>query len=253
MRVRDRRAVHPVLESVEERQLLSGLTASMLASKHPTPAAIQRIPAHFSGADRTPSVSPAGPIVTPPGVPQGNTFKNNTATTLLGTGEPTPRELAREAYQSSFAGRIYTGPGRFSDQGTTYYYRGLGTSTYFLHGDFNMAIITPKDPEASFLGSVIMNDKNTNSSGVQGFIVFGDRSAVDRLGRPTHLSFTADPNIYSGAFFVEAAEGTLDIKYGAKNAIAVRFKGRVYTSGLTNPLVNQDLYSRQGRPLRLHR
>ena len=115
-----------------------------------------------------------------------------------------------------------------------------------------MAVVTPTDPNAPFLGEAVLNDKSTNSAGIQGLILTGARTDVDSLGRPTHLTFTADPNIYSGVFFVDAAEGTIDIHYGAKGAITASFHGLVYTSGLTSPLVNQDLYARNGRPLRFH-
>jgi hypothetical protein len=121
-----------------------------------------------------------------------------------------------------------------------------------LHGDFDMGIVTPLDPNKPFLGEAVLQDKNNNSQAIQGFILTGNRTSVDSLGRPTHLTFEADPNIYSGAFFVQAAEGSVDITYGPRNTIAVRFTGLVYTSGLTNPLVNQDMYARHGRPLRNH-
>ena len=69
----------------------------------------------------------------------------------------------------------------------------------------------------------MLNDKSTNSSAIQGLILTGSRTDVDSHGRPTKMTFTADPNVYSGAFFVEAAQGTVSIKYGPNNAIAVRF------------------------------
>jgi len=262
VRDRDRRPLRPTIERMEERQLLSGLMASMAAQKlHPT-----AVPPSFVGGIHAESGGGAGgaggegtgggggtgnrsPYTYPP---TGNGFADNSSSPLLGKGTPTPGELAREAYRASFGGRYYSGPGRFSDQGTTYFYRGLGTSTTFLHGDFTMAVVTPTDPTVPFQGSAILSDKNTNSSGVQGLILSGLRSDVDAQGRPTRLRFVADPNIYAGAFYVEAAEGTVDIKYGANDKIKVTFHGRVYTNGLTNPLTNQDLYARQGRPLRFH-
>ena len=122
----------------------------------------------------------------------------------------------------------------------------------YLHGDFNMAIVTPVDPSAPFLGEAVLNDKSTNSSGIHGLTLTGSRTEVDSQGRPTKLTFTADPNIYSGAFFGEAGQGSVAIKYGPKNAATVRFDGLIYTSGLASPLVNQDLYARHGRPVRYH-
>lgn len=249
MGIRDRRAIRPVMESMESRELLSGIIASMAANQSPTVSAFQELAireaAGVKGAIPVYSGNTGGPS-------QGNGFQNNTSSPLLGNGTPTAHELAREAYKASFSGRVYTGPGRFTSQGTTYYYRGLGTSTFFLHGDFDMAIVTPTDPNAPFQGEAVLNDKSTNSSGIQGLVLTAPRTAVDSQGRPTQLTFTADPNIYSGAFFVQAGQGTVTIKYGARNAISVKFQGLIYTNGLTNPLVNQDLYARQGRPVRNH-
>lgn len=259
---RERRPLRPVIERMEGRQLLSGLMASMAAQKlHPTatpPVLAGRLHAESGGGAGGAGGGGSGggggagtrnPYTYPP---SGNGFVNNASSPLIGQGAPTPGELARETYRASFAGRYYTGPGRFSDQGTTYFYRGLGTSTYFLHGDFTMAVVTPTDPSLPFQGEAILSDKNTNSAGIQGFILSGLRTDVDSQGRPTRLRLVADPNVYSGAFFVQAAEGTVDIKYGAIDKIKVTFQGRVYTNGLTNPLTNQDLYGRQGRPLRFH-
>ena len=178
-------------------------------------------------------------------------MNNNTNTPLLGNGFPTAAELARETFHAAFTGRYYSGPGRFTSQGTTYYYRGLGGSNMFLHGDFDMAIITPVGAGGQLTGEAVLEDKSTNSSGIQGLILTGSRTAVDSQGRPTQMTFTADPNIYSGVF-VEAGQGTVTIKYGARNAIKVNFDGLLYTTGLTSPLVNQDLYARHGRPIPFH-
>jgi hypothetical protein len=246
MGYRDRRAARPSLERIEARELLSGVIAAMVASEPPRINAYQALATHMSANGSLPVYSGNT------GSSTGNGLTNNSSSPLLGNGAPTPAELARETFKAAFSGRFYTGPGRFSSQGTTYYYRGLGGSTFFLHGDFNMAVVTPTDPNAPFLGEAVLNDKSTNSAGIQGLILSGARTDVDSLGRPTHLTFTADPNVYSGVFFVDAAAGTVDIRYGAKGAITASFHGLVYTSGLTNPLVNQDLYARNGRPLRFH-
>lgn len=253
-----RRAFRLWVEAVETRQLLSGLIAAMAAEAPPVPSAFNQIERRAIAASAaTPTgvqslAEQTGATAVQGGPQVGNGFTGNTNSSLLGAGTPTPQELLREAYHATFVGRDYTGPGRFSDQGTTYFYRGLGSSNYFLHGDFDMAVVTPTDPTAPFIGEAILNDKNTNSSAVQGLILTGSRADVDAQGRPTKLTFQADPNIYAGIFYVDAAQGTVNITYGARNAIHVTFEGRVYTSGLTSPLVNQDLYARHGRPLPYH-
>ena len=67
-------------------------------------------------------------------------------------------------------------------------------------------------------------------------------TTFDAQGRPTRLTFTADANVYGGIFYVDSAEGTVHITYG-KNSATTTFNGRIYTSGLTNPFENVDLYA----------
>jgi hypothetical protein len=266
MGVRNRRAARPSLEPVEARELLSGIIAVLASAQAPQVSAATLLAQRLqlsSGAALTASpgnTSASGSVSGAQGgtintggttLPAGNSLTDNTASPLFGNGTPTPHELAREAFHAGFQGRSYTGPGRFSNQGTTYYYRGVGGSSFFLHGDFNMAIVTPTDPSAMFVGEAVLNDKSTGTSGILGLVLVGDRSNVDQFGRPTKMTFTGDPNIYSGAFSVAGAEGTVTIRYGngPKQQTVVTFSGRVYTSGLTSPLVNTDFYARHDRPL----
>jgi hypothetical protein len=183
---------------------------------------------------------------TPPPIPGLTLDAANSNSPLIGTG-PTPRELARERFRAVFSGPVSVGPGRFSDQAKTLYFRGLGNSNTFLHGDFQMAIVFPKDPNAPLFGEAVMQDKNTNSGAIIAFPLKGvTPQTYDRLGRPTKLTFVQDPNIYSGTFFINTASGTVNIHY-SKGSAQVSFNGLVYTLGLTNPLTNSDLYSRGGR------
>ncbi len=187
------------------------------------------------------STYPGGPV--PPGI---SLNPATSQTPLIGVG-PTPRELAREKFHAVFSGPFYTGPGRFSNQGATIYYRGLGTSNTFLHGDYQMAIVYPTDPSQPLVGEAVLQDKNNNSAGILGLPLTGlTPQTYDQKGRPTEMTFTQDPNIYSGIFFVNTASGTVKIKYGRGSATVV-FNGLVYTSGLTSPVANSDLYSRGGR------
>ena len=250
VRKRIRRAVRPGLERVEGRELLSGVIAAQVANRAAAPSAVARLSARLHAA-------PAGDVQASTvavgnGAAQGNTFVDNYASALLGNGTPTPKEAARETFRAVFTGRFYTGPGRYSDQARTDFYRGIGGSNFFLHGDFDMAVVTPTDPDAPLLGQLVFQDKSSNSNGQLSLILTGRRADVDALGRPTHLTFVADPNIYGGIFFAGAGEGTVDVRYGANKSIQVHINGRVYTNGLTSPLVNADFYSRHGRPLRFH-
>jgi hypothetical protein len=252
MDVRKQRACRPRLERVERRDLPSGLIASMVASHPPVSAAAMLDRRVAAAAVSAANVGASGTTVEQgqSRFPLGNGFTGNTNSPLLGAGTPTPYELKRETFKAQFSGPVYTGPGRFSDQLTTYYFRGIGGSSWFLHGDYNMAVVVPTDNTAPFIGEAVLQDKNNNSSAVVGFILQGNRTDVDSQGRPTKLELTADPNIYSGVFYSNAAEGTVTITYGPKNTAHVAIDARVYTSGLTSPLVNSDLYARHGRPLR---
>jgi hypothetical protein len=161
--------------------------------------------------------------------------------------DPTPAELARERFHAVFSGPVIAGPGRFADQSKTLYFQGLGGSNTFLHGDFQMAIVYPSDPTQPLIGEAYLEDKNNNSGGQIGFQLQGvTPQTVDRLGRPTQLTFSNDPNIYSGIFFANTASGTVSIHY-SKGSATVVFNGLVYTIGVTSPLKNSNLYSRGGR------
>ncbi len=242
MSERERRAVRPVLDCLEGRDLLSGIIAAMAASTPAPPTAFGRL----SQQSLAPGVIASGNL----GGGNPNGFVNNVNTPLLGNGPVTPQEARRESFRAGFTGRLYTGPGRFADQSTTYYYRGIGGSNFFLHGDYTMAVVTPTDPAKPFIGEAVLNDKSTGTGANVGLILRADRSSVDARGRPLRLAFSADPNVYGGVFFADAAEGTVDISYGPNNTAKAVFNGRIYTNGLTSPLVNSDLYARHARPLK---
>lgn len=227
MSERTRRCLAAVVERLDSRELLSGLVAALASSGPPAPS-----PGALVDRAEVASSSSSNGFSTP--------------SPILGNGTPTPRELARERFVATFQGPVYVGPGRFSDQSKIIYMRGPGGSNMFLHGDYQMAIVYSTNPNAPLTGEAYMQDKNNNSGAQVGFILTGNPSAVDRLGRPTQMTFTNDPNIYSGIFYSDAATGTVSIRYSKGTARAI-FKGLVYTSGLTSPLRNTDLIGRGGR------
>jgi hypothetical protein len=235
--------LRPACEQVERRSLLSIVTAlaseshptlqvsaALLEARHPRAAASsnQAVPLATTNTGGIGSIGPGG-------------------TPLLGTGQPTARELARDTFKAYFNGPLLVGPGRFSDQARIIYIRGVGGSSFFRHGDMNLGIVVPTDPNANFTGVVYLQDKNINSGAAVAFDMTGARTSVDRHGRPTQLTFVADPNIYSGIFYANSASGTVNIVYQGTTA-TVRISGLVYTSGLTNPLKNAAIVSRGGVP-----
>lgn len=225
---RKRRCLAAAVERLESRELLSGLIAALGSSGPPAPSPGALI-------DRTEAASTSSSNAFPPG-----------NYPLLGQGTPSPRELARERFFATFQGPVYVGPGRFSDQSKIIYMRGEGGSNFFEHGDYQMAIVYSTDPNAGLTGEAYMQDKNNNSGAQVAFVLKGSPTKVDRLGRPTQMTFNNDLNIYSGIFYSDAATGTVTIRYSKGSARAI-FKGLVYTTGITNPLRNTDLVGRGGR------
>jgi hypothetical protein len=224
--------VRTKLEVMESRELLS-ITPVLASRPTVTPPNLVTAAAlsEFPGGAPIPGLS-LSPV--------------NSITPLIGTG-PTPRELARERFHAYFSGPMYVSGGRFADQGKTLYFRGVGGSNDFLHGDFQMAIIFPKNPGEPLFGEAYLEDKNNNSSGQIGLRLEGvTPQTFDKAGRPTQMTFTNDPNIYSGIYFANTAAGTVTIRYSKGSATAI-FDGLVFTSGLFSPVANSDLYGRGGR------
>lgn len=226
-RGRARLAYRPSLERVESRELMSGIIAAMLTSQPP--------PIHRQGAEVQSLAADSGGIVPGALVPPFSP----------GTGEPTPHELARQRFRAVFNGPLYVGGPRFTDQKKILYFRGVGGSTMFLHGDYQMGIVFPKDPTKPITGGAYLQDKNINSGSVIGFDITFDPNSLDRHGRPTLGTFVEDPNVYGGAFFSPTSSGIVKIRY-AGNSATVLFQGRVYVSGLTSQLTNADLLERGG-------
>lgn len=226
-RPQNRRLI-PAVEGVERRELLSAII-DILATQG------QQVyhPSHLTGST---SAQATGSIVNPNFPPPSGP----------GLGAPTPRELAREQFKGYFSGPAYAAPPRFTSQSEVLFYRGLGGTTQFLHGDYQMIINMPKDLTTPIVGLAYLQDRNINSAGALGLDLTFDSSSLDSRGRPTRGTFTADPNIYSGLDYAFSANGTATIKYGRGTA-TVRFQGLLYNSGITDPLRNMDLQARGGR------
>ena len=243
MGIRQKKAARPGVESMEGRELLSGLLVALQAST-PQLSASQVVSyastSHQSVQALSNSSSSNGVYI---GSTGPNASANFPASPLLGSGTPTKAELARESFHAKFTGPLTILPGRFTDQKQIIYMKGLGGSTpnWFLRADYSLAVIVPKDPTRQVTGFAFLDDKNNNSGGVVGLDLLATQ--FDAKGRPTVLTFTADPNVYGGIFFVDSASGTVHITYGKNTATSV-FNGRIYVSGLTSPFANADLYSK---------
>lgn len=246
---RKRRKNRLAVEPMEGRELLSGLLVA-LAAPIPQigPARAAAIASSLAHPTSFGNASARG-MTNANGVYIGATGPNSSATfptsPILSSGTPTATELAREKFVAKFTGPSIVKPGRFSDQKQILYLRGLGGSTpnFFLRGDYGLAIVIPTDPTQPTTGFAFLDDKNNNSGGVVGLDLLADPTSFDAKGRPTRLTFTADPNVYGGIFFVDSAVGRVHITYG-KNTATTVFSGRIYTSGLTSPFQNVDLYAK---------
>ncbi len=245
-----RRSSRPCVEPMEGRELLSGVLIALQAS---TPQfSVSQMASIASNLSHNATVSAQGSgggssATSANGLYIGangpNSGVNFPASPVLGNGTPTKAELAREKFVAKFSGPMSVLPGRFSDQKKILFLHGLGGSTpnFFLRGDYSLAIIIPSDPTQPVQGFAYLQDKNNNSGGVVGLDLVATR--FDAKGRPTLLTYTSDPNVYGGIFFVDSGVGTVHITYG-KNTATTVFNGRLYTSGLTNPLLNMNLYAK---------
>ena len=233
MKPRRRRVAIVRVEEVERRQLLSSVYGMSASQGNPAQTAVRLASLHAHNP-ASGTVAVAG-TSTPTG-----------GSALLGFGTPTAKELARERFRASFTGPALKGPGRFSDQAAIHYVRGVGTSNMFLHGDLNLAFVTPVDPTQPITGVAVLQDKNINNSAVIGLDLTADGSRLDRFGRPTAFSFVSDPNVYGGPYFITTSSGTGTIRYNGSRAF-VTFSGLVYTSGLSNPLRNSFLLGNKMR------
>ena len=272
---RNRWTPDPRLERMEGRELPSGLmvalannagqlTAGQVASiaSSNASALTQTIAAGVGSGAGSGVYVGNGSISNPAGTPTGpNASAPFPNTPLVGNAPATPAELAREKFVAHFSGPMVTQPPRFQDQSKILFLRGLGGSTpnFFLHGDYSLAMVFPKnfnpknpggtggsptDPGyvAPVTGFAFLDDKNNNSGGVVGLDLLADPTSFDAKGRPTRLTFTSDPNVYGGIFYVSQSSGVVTITYG-KNTAKAAFNGRLYTTGLTSPFQNVDLYA----------
>ena len=194
MQRHDYRARRPTLESLEDRDLPSGIIASL--ANHS-----RSMRSNFIAAQAQSSSDQPAAQETPPFSP------------LLGQGTPTPHEQARERFRAVFIGPYTISPGRFSDQSQIVFIRGVGGSTFFLHGNIVFGVAVEKDPTNTSFGAATLNDKNVNSSGTLGLDLTVAPNGLDSQGRPTLMTFKGDSNVYSGIFFVNTSSGTVTVQY----------------------------------------
>lgn len=225
-----RRRLRPVVEHCEDRQLLSGLGAALTA----------KLSARAARLDAPPS---------PPAFVFNERIDPESNRVLNPVGTPTPRQAHRMAFAAGFNGAYQAGPGRFSLESMQIFLHGKGGSTAFLHGDMQLRISVPVEPDVPPTGILMMFDKNRSSGGELGLDLTADPNSIDRFGRPTRFSYTVDDNLSGGTFAAGLGEGTVQIRYGhsqtggryMKGPATVVVRGQVYSSGTSGPLIGFTL------------
>ncbi|SIN84185.1 hypothetical protein SAMN05444166_1219 [Singulisphaera sp. GP187] len=223
---RNRVGFRPAVEGIEARLLLSA--AGLVTRSRPHHAAV------VAQAGIDPSTIPPNPLFFP-------------------TGQPTPHEAARQRFVAKFVGPFTVGPGRFSSETQQLYIRGNGGSNQFLHGNTQLAVITPADPTQPLGGSMTMFDRNTSTNSSLGLQFVADRATdLDSAGRPIHLTIYDIKSEESGGSYASAlAVGTVNIRYSpsgrrspgvlSQGTATVTVRALIYTSGTNGILKNADL------------
>jgi hypothetical protein len=209
---------NPSVSALESRAVMT------VVGVHPALSDVIGVAQAFAAQSSTPAPTPPVPPLIP------------------GPGQPLPNELARTRFAASFSGPFLIGPPRYTGESAVLDYRGLGTSSQFLHGDYQMAIVLPKDPAATITGAAFMQDKNLTGGNEIGLDINFDRTTLDKKGRPTQGTWVTDPNIYSGTNFFNSGTGTVQIRYSRNGTAAAFFRGHIYTNGITNILRNSNLH-----------
>ncbi len=249
---RNRRGLKPSLETVERRELLSGITAVMSSG---SPHSGARGVPLFAGGSGSGSGSTGssggsssssfgasitlgsstlnqGPVLNPDG------SINNMA--LAPTGTPKPGELRREQFKARFVGPYSIVPGRTTTQATQTLIQGAGTSTTMLHSDVQIRIVKPIDPSLPFGAVGTIFDRNINTNSALGFDLSAPQQYVDRGGRPNHFpAFTIDVNASAGLYVEAYAQGTLNVRYIPNG----RHKPGVLSQGTAIVTIHAQIYA----------
>lgn len=214
------------VEQAESRLLLSSSTIAAMGRHAPIVSVQRAARLVHTSVDETSS--------------QGQGPQGNATDFFTPTGTPTRHEVVRQKFFASFVGEFTVGPGRYSSQSQSFYFRGGGKSTFALHSDIQLGMVTPKDTTRPLSGLATQFDRNVNTNYTYGVDLAADQvTGVDRFGRPTHITYTTDLNISSGIAGESRSEGTIDIKYLSNNGPS----GRASNSGRAVLVMRGSIYS----------
>lgn len=200
------RRLRPVLEGMEARELLS--VTAILALHRPVHLAMSGGGSGGSGN--------GGGGGTATGVDGGNGLvlgQGSPNQYIAPTGTPTARQVKQTQFRFVFSGSYVQTPGRYSDEATFVHIVGVGTSTYFLHGDIQLNAIVPTVSTRETAGTSSSFDRNNNSNSTFAFDLTGSSADVDKGGRPTLLNGVTDVNLSGGVFAESQSSATFQIHY----------------------------------------
>ena len=251
------RSWKPVVEAVENRRLLSVVTAVMASNQQ---SMINSIKARSILGDRSASaastaIANAGKGFAPSqssiALPQ-NQGQQGINLLLQPMGRMTPQQYKKSLYTATFVGNYTIGPGRFDTEAMQVAIQGVGRTTNMLHADIQIGVIVAKDPSIQNSGASAIFDRNLNSNSALGFNLASPSTDVDSHGRPNRFqTVSLDPNISSGSFVEGFSQGVLQIRYVPngrhtrgvleQGKAYVKFTGQVYAPKIGNILRNSNI------------
>jgi hypothetical protein len=251
------RSWKPIVEAVEDRRLLSVVTAIMAGNQQ---MMINSIKARSILGDRSAAAASTALANAQDGfatsrssiaLPE-NQGPQGINLLLQPMGQMTPQQYKKSLYTASFVGNYTIGPGRFDTEARQLAVQGVGRTTNMLHADIQIGIIVAKDPTIQNSGASTIFDRNLNSNTALGFDLASPSTDVDSRGRPNRFeTVSLDPNISSGTYVEGFSQGVLQIRYvpSGKRSRGVleqgkayiKFTGQVYAPNVANILRNSNI------------
>ncbi|APW58984.1 hypothetical protein [Paludisphaera borealis] len=251
------RSWKPVVEAVEERQLLSLVTNIMMSNHQSFMNSVKaRSMLGDSSSAAASAASTSGqkgfaPSQSSIALPE-NQGPQGINLMLSPRGAMTPLQYKKSLYTAKFVGNYTIGPGRFDSEALQVAIQGVGSTTNILHADIQLGLIVAKDPSIQNSGASVIFDRNINSNSSLGFNLASPSSDVDDHGRPNRfVSVSLDTNTSAGNFVEGYSQGVLEIKYKPngkrtrgvleQGTAVVTFKGQVYAPNIAFILRNANI------------
>jgi hypothetical protein len=247
-RARSRHSLHPGLEQVEPRMLLSAITDIMLGNRK---VALASLAARQKQAYATPNVANVSTSGTSIATPENQGAQGlNLVITPIGT--LTPAEKRRERFLAKFVGIYSVQGGRFDSEAAQVMIQAAGTASSMLHSDIQMRLVVAKDPSIPNSGLATIYDRNLNTNTALGFDLTTTTPHFDKGGRPNRFDVvTIDPNISSGTYTQGFSQGVITIRYAPNGArtrgvlsqgkVYVTVQAQIYASNVSSILRNASL------------